>query len=106
MVGSGRLITGASIVLFVLVTNLLVTFNNTSAASSAYPTGCTAGQNNTQCEAAGKTSFFAAVLGTTFQGFGDDAPEILNVAWGVIMGFLLTVAVLLIVLAFVPFTNQ
>lgn len=102
---SGRLMAGAMIILFVLVVNTMAAFITTGATTSGSVTGCTSSDTNTTCEAVGKTSFLASVLDVTFTGF-TGAPTIINVLWGVLMGVLLTVAVLLIVLAFIPFTNS
>lgn len=98
---------GAMIILFVLVVNVIAAFIGTDSATgtSAYGKCTTSNSNVTTCESVGKTNFFTAVADTTFTGF-TGAPSIINVLWGIFMGVLLTVAILLIVLAFIPTTSS
>lgn len=123
MADSGRLSTGASIIGFVLLVNLLAAYvttsiksgqeatttNTTYSPNSGLDGSCSttrSGSSNvTTCQATGKSSFFAAVAGTTFTGF-EGAPFIVNATWSLVMSLALTVAVLLIVSSFIPFLSK
>lgn len=104
---------GAMIILFVLVVNVMAAFigTDTATGTGSFSSACASGgsnstSNHADCEAQSKASFFSSVFGTTFTGFGSEAPVIVNALWGLTMGILLTVGVLLIVLAFIPLTSE
>lgn len=106
----GRLLSGVLIILFLIVLNLLLAFIQTGATTAdGFDQDC-AGQNATACaeEAQTQSTFFDTLFGVTVAGqpFGADAPTILNVLAFVIMLTLLSTAILLIVLAFVPLTAE
>jgi|SRR5690349_4500047 len=103
-IGTGRLITGAVMVLFVIITNLLIGFIRDGATDTQFPTGCSSSDDNATCEVVGKTTFLHAILSVVYTPI-EGAPAIINAAWGIAIGFLLAVGTLLIVLAFVPLTN-
>jgi hypothetical protein len=102
----GRLVTGISIVVFILVVNLVAVFIRTDAASTSSVPGCGGEDDATECENVGKTTFFEAVRDVSVGNIDDDAPAIVNVLWLTVMAIMLTAAVLLIVTAFVPTLSE
>lgn len=96
---------GALIILFYLVINVVAAFIETGAASGGFTDSCTSSQNVTTCESAGRESFFEAVADVSVSGF-TGAPVIVNVLWLLIGVFLISLAILNIVLAFTPTTSE
>lgn len=98
---------GATIILFILVSNLIGTFIKEGASTLTGPgDSCASGQNATTCFSSSQGSshsFVSEVLDVTFLGdFGDGTPAILSAIWALTMTFLLAVAVLLIITSFIP----
>lgn len=98
--------------LFVLVANIVAAFieagienweTPTTAESSEF-SDCSDSATLEDCDNVGKTSFFSALADVSFTGF-DDAPAIVNAVWLTIMGLLLSTAILLIVVSFIPTTS-
>lgn len=102
----GRLVTGVTIVLFLLITTTLLAFIRQGTASAESIPGCTTNDNATACENVGKTTFFAAVRDVAVGNIDDQAPTIINVLWVLIMATLLTTAVFLIVTSFIPTRSE
>jgi len=107
----GRLLTGVSIVLFLIVINLLLAFIQTgSTTAQGFSSGCSSSQNATACsaDAADRADFFAALRSVTVQAqpFGADAPAIFNVVFFVVSITMLTTAILLIVSSFIPLLSE
>lgn len=101
---------GVLIILFLVILNLLLAFIQTGATTAnGFDQDCS-GQNATACaeEAQSQSAFFSTLFSVSVaaQPFGADAPTILNVLAFVIMLTLLSAAILLIVLAFVPLTSE
>lgn len=101
----GRLMGGALILLFVLLVNTVAAFVEGGTSTGDSFSNCSESGNITECENVGKGSFFSQVADVTFTGI-DDLPDWLNAAYIITMGLLLTTAILLIVLAFIPLTNE
>lgn len=103
----GRLVAGGLIVLFILLVGGVIAFIVDGATSSTEFVRCSGTDTNSTCENVGKTTFFSAVRDTTLLGdFGDGTPAWVTTIWIITMGFLLSLAILLIVLAFVPLTSE
>lgn len=103
--------TGALIVLFVVVTSFVAgtvsaLFQEDAAPASTAYARCTSSDTNATCENLGKTSFLHNVFEATILPFGtsDGIGGFLSVMWLLVMGFLLAAGIILIVLAFIPFT--
>lgn len=106
-----RLLAGVLIVLFILVANILgafiqsgITNWDTGTAESSEFANCSDAGEFEDCDNVGKTTFFHTLADVTFSGF-DGAPVIVNALWLTTMGLLLTTAILLIVVSFVPTTS-
>lgn len=105
-----RLLAGVLIVLFVLVANIMAAFIESGiadwdagSAEGGEFANCSEG-NYTDCDNVGKTSFFSTLADVSFSGF-DGAPAIVNALWLTTMGLLLTTAILLIAVSFIPTTS-
>ena len=98
-----RLLSGALIILFVLLLGAIVTAVSGSVASGQDFSNCSTSNNITECENVGKGSFFSQVADVTFAG---GIGGFFGVLYSLIMGLLLTVGILLIVLAFIPLTAE
>jgi hypothetical protein len=92
------------IVLFLLVVNILIAFIETGATDSASFASCEDEATYTDCDNVGKTSFFETLADVSFTGI-TGAPAIINAIWLTVMGLLLTTAILLIVVSFIPTTS-
>lgn len=102
----GRLIAGATIILFVIVVGALLAFIKVGAEETFTGTGCGTG-NATQCaEEGGESGFRDFVDAANPAEIDEDAPAIVNSLWLLVIVFLVLVAGLLIVLAFVPLTSE
>lgn len=104
-----RLLSGAIIILFVVVVSLVVgtvtaLFQAQNAPAGASFTKCSTQDNFTTCQDVGKGSFLAEVFGASITPFPSDEgiAGFLNAIWLLTMGLLLVTGVLLIVSAFVP----
>lgn len=105
-----RFLSGALIVLFVVVVSLVAgtvsaLFEEDTAPAGASFTKCTTTDDATTCHDVGKGSFLKEVFGATimpFNGDGSTLAGFLNAVWLLVMGFLLVAGVLLIVSSFIP----
>lgn len=95
---------GVLIVLFLLVANIVMAVIQTGAASASEFSNCSNSSTYEECDNVGKTTFFSALADVSFTGFSG-APDWLNAIWLTTMGLLLSAAILLIVLAFIPTTS-
>jgi hypothetical protein len=103
-VNSGRLAAGATTVLVVIITELMVAFVATGDTSSPRLTGCDPQGNVTACETIGKTTFLSTLFSIAVSGFEGVFP-IVNVIWVTVMGGLLTIGILLILTSFLPLVS-
>jgi hypothetical protein len=101
---SSRLLSGVLIVLFLLIVNIVVAFIESGVASSSSFSSCDSEGTYEDCDNVGKTSFFSALADVSFTGF-TGAPDIVNAIWLTMMGLLLSTAILLIVVSFIPTTS-
>lgn len=102
----GRLIDGMMIILFLLIIGFLITFVRAGTTNDNNFVKCSGTDNATQCENVGKTSFFSAVRDVAVGDFGDDTPTWISGLWLLAAGVLLSTAILLVVLAFIPLTSE
>jgi len=98
--------TGASILLFLLLVNLITATIVSGTSTSSEFVRCTGTDTNATCENVGKTTFFHAVADVALGNFGTGTPLWISAVWVLVGGLLLSVAILLIVLAFIPLTNE
>lgn len=99
----GRLITGVSIILFVLVINLLVAFITTGAATATpFEQDCSGNATACSQDAASQASFFSTLKNAAVNPLGDGTPEIISSLWFLIMITLLTTGILLVIFSAVP----
>lgn len=95
---------GVLIILFLLIVNILIAFISSGAAPTSEFSDCSESGTFEDCDNVGKTSFFSALADVSFTGF-PDAPLIINALWLTTMGLLLSTAILLIVVSFIPTTS-
>lgn len=104
-----RLVTGVSIILFLVVIGLVFSLMAGDPATGSGFTACeTVGQNATQCssEAQGSSGFIDTVRDVGVPQAFDGTPTEIVVLAAIILGTLLTVGILLIVFSFVPTTSE
>lgn len=101
---SSRLLSGVLIILFLLVVNIVVAFVDSGVATSSNFSDCSEEATYEDCDNVGKTSFFSALADVSFTGF-TGAPVVVNALWLTMMGLLLSTAILLIVVSFIPTTS-
>lgn len=102
----GRLVTGATIILFVLVVGVVVSYIKVgSEATTNYAGGCSDG-NATACGDPENQSFLDYANDASPADLGDDTPPILNALYLLVLVFLIGMAGLLIALAFIPTTSE
>lgn len=102
----GRLIAGATIILFVLVVGAVLAYVKVGAEETFSGTGCGTG-NATECaDEDQETGFRDLVDAANPAEIDEDAPSIVNSLWLLVVVFLVLVAGMLIVLAFVPLTGE
>lgn len=102
----GRLVAGATIILFVLVVGALVAYVKVGAEETFSGTGCGSGNATACAEEDQETGFRDLVDAADPSELDEDAPGIVNSLWLLVVVFLVLVAGMLIVLAFVPFTGE
>ncbi len=105
----GRLVTGISLILFLIVAGVVIALANGQEATGNGLAACeTDGQNATDCQAEAQSSgsFIDTIRNVEIFSFGDGTPTEIVVLWAIIAATLLTAAILLIVLAFVPLTSE
>lgn len=103
----GRLTSGLSILLFVLVCGFVIALANADELETVASDACATG-NATQCaeESQSQSGFLDTLRSINAFNFGNDAPTELNVIWITVLGLLLVAAILLIVFSFVPLTAE
>lgn len=103
----GRLTTGLSILLFVLVCGFVIALANADSIEEFTSEACATG-NATACaeESQGQDDFLDTLRSINNFNFGEDAPFALNVIWISVLGLLIVAAILLIVFSFIPFTTE
>lgn len=102
----GRLLGGALIVLFVLVSGFLVAFiREGSETTSEVGFTCAAG-NATACNEENEENFRDQLGNANPADLGEGTPVVLTTVWALVIVFLLSVGLALIVLAFVPLTGE
>lgn len=103
----GRLITGVSIILFVIVVGLFNAFiQNGSATGSGFDESCS-GDNATACaeDAQSRTDFLDTLRAATIEPF-PGAPTFINTTWFIIGLTMLTSGILLVIFSFIPWTSE
>lgn len=100
-----RFVAGFALVLLVAIINLVVVAVGGADASTAPDVvGCTQKNNATTCADVGKTGFFQSMAAVTAHGI-DNAPNSFNGPFLFVDRLLLIGGLLLIGLAFIPFTS-
>jgi hypothetical protein len=102
----GRLLGGALIVLFVIVSGVVVAYVREGAEDTTLEATTCSGGNATACADDNEVSFLDQVDDASPADLGDDTPGIISVLWLVTIVFLLTAGLLLIALAFIPLTAE
>ncbi|MHB8632761.1 MAG: hypothetical protein ACYDBQ_02170 [Thermoplasmatota archaeon] len=100
-----RLMSGILIVVFVLVVTIVTATVNQGTVAVSNATGCSATDNYTSCQNVGKSSFLGSLFSTTVTGI-KGAPLVVNALYLTVTGIMLATGVLLIVMSFVPLTNE
>jgi len=100
----GNILSGALMVLSVLIVNLLVAFMISDSTTTDPIPGCQTSDNYTTCQSVSTTTFAHAFISASLGDLGD-APAIIGAAYALILGAILVIGVVLIVLgiASVPF---
>lgn len=103
----GRLISGISIILFVIVVGLFNAFVQTGTASGdGFGEDCS-GDNATACaeDAQSRGDFLDTLRAATIEPF-PGAPDFINTTWALVGITLLTAGILLVVFSFIPLTSE
>ena len=95
--------------MFLVVAGIVIALANSETPSTGDFAACeTVGQNATECqaEAQNTSSFIDTIRNVSIFSFGEGTPTEVVILWAVVAAVLLTTAILLIVLAFVPLTSE
>lgn len=88
----GRLLSGALIILFVLVTNFLLAFITTGAATAGPSAGIDCGITGCSC----------GFCGITLGALPNDTEPVVGALYILVMGFLLVLGIALVIVSLIP----
>lgn len=98
---AGNIWTGAIMVLFVVIINILVAFIQNDVVNQSGLAGCDTDDNVTSCQGVSSGSFLATLLDVSVTGL-DGAPLIFNALYVAVLAGILVIGIIVFVSGFIP----